>query len=71
MNTNKLLIIFFLAALFWMSWLFRYEPMVQGESGAMLLDHWTGKVLVTSSKGVAWFDVADFETFKKDTNKHE
>lgn len=47
------------------AWMFRYEPMPMPQSngsGTVLLDRWSGNLLVTSSDGVAWVDIQSFET---------
>lgn len=50
-------------------WLFRYEPMPRVESdaqGPVLLDRWTGNLLVTSREGATWIDIQSLETRSKE-----
>lgn len=44
------------------AWMFRYEPMRGHDSSIVMLDRWTGNLLVTSNSGSAWVDVQSFET---------
>lgn len=47
----------------WFSWFFRYEPMPKSEgSSSVMLDRWTGNILVAERDDVAWVDVQSFET---------
>ena len=39
--------VLFVVALIWISWLFRYD---QAEKGILVLDRWTGEVLIIEPK---------------------
>lgn len=47
------------------AWMFRYEPMRSSDASIVMLDRWTGNLLVTSNRGPGWVDVQSFDTKRK------